>query len=276
VVKGLQRFREHFSEHADSFVVIGGVACDEWLGLQGLPFRPTRDVDMVLVIEALTPAFVSCFWEFVRAGKYDNRQQSTGARTYYRFSKPAKSDFPAMIEIFSRQPAGLDLAAGQDVVPIALDDELSSLSAILVDDDYYRLILDCKVMSHGLPIVPATALIPLKARAWLDLNQRRAEGQPVDANDIRKHRRDVFRLAAALPAGAGPGIAESVRADLQRFIAAFTLDSPEWPDLLKSLKADLGAAMPRPRDLLEALESYFSLTRKIVTQDSGGRMRSKG
>ena len=36
----------------------------------------------------------------------------------------------------------------------------------------------------------------------------------MDDKDIRKHRRDVFRLAAALPANAGPGIAESVHADL--------------------------------------------------------------
>ena len=261
MVKGLQRFREHFGEHRDSFVVIGGVACDEWLGLQGLPFRPTRDVDMVLVIEALTPAFVSRFWEFIRTGRYDNRQRSTGKRIYYRFSKPAAPDFPAMIEIFSRQPAGLDLAAGQEVAPIVLNDEISSLSAILVDDAYYRLILDCRALSGDLPIVTASALIPLKARAWLDLTHRRGEGKPVDDDDIRKHRRDVFRLGAALPAGAGPAIAESVRADLRRFVAAFAPDSPEWTDLLKSLKADLGAAVPRPQDLLAALDMYFSLSR---------------
>lgn len=45
MVKGLQRFREYFSDHPNSFVVIGRVACDEWLGLQGLPFPPTKDVD---------------------------------------------------------------------------------------------------------------------------------------------------------------------------------------------------------------------------------------
>ena len=260
MVKGLQRFREHFRDYAGSFVVIGGVACDEWLGQQGLTFRPTRDVDMVLVIEALKPAFVSRFWEFVRAGRYDNRQRSTGKRTYYRFSKPAEPDFPTMLEIFSRQPEGIDLAAGQEVAPVAPDDALSSLSAILMDDDYYALILGNRTMSGDLPIVTATALIPLKARAWLDLTQRRKDGQHVDDNDIRKHRRDVFRLTAALPAGAGPSIAESVRADLRQFVAAFGLDSPEWPDLLKSLKADLGAAVPRPQDLLAALESHFSLS----------------
>ena len=187
MVKGLQRFREHFNEHRNSFVVIGGVACDEWLGMQELQFRPTKDVDMVLVIEALTAAFISRFWAFVRAGQYDNRQRSTGKRVYYRFSKPKVPDFPAMIEIFSRQPVGLDLAAGQEVAPITLDDELSSLSAILMDDAYYRLILDCRTVSGDLPIITATALIPLKARAWLDLMQRRKDGKAVDDYDSRLH-----------------------------------------------------------------------------------------
>jgi hypothetical protein len=261
VVRGIQKFREHFGDYRESFVVIGGVACDEWLGQRGMAFRPTRDVDMVLLVEALSPRFVSRFWEFVRAGRYDNRQRSTGKRIHYRFSKPAVPDFPAMVEVFSRQPAGIEAAADQDVVPIPVDEGLSSLSAILMDEDYYRLILDNRTMSGDLPIVTATALIPLKARAWLDLTQRREEGKTVDEDDVRKHRRDVFRLAAALPAGAGPPVAESVRADLRRFVAAFAADSAEWLNLLKSLKADLGAALPRPHDLLAALDAHFSLGR---------------
>lgn len=48
MVKGLERFREHFKDHGECFVVIGGVACEEWLVRQGLSFRPTRDVDVVL------------------------------------------------------------------------------------------------------------------------------------------------------------------------------------------------------------------------------------
>lgn len=259
MVKGLQRFREHFRGQPDSFIVIGGVACDQWLELQGLTFRPTKDVDMVLVIEALSPEFVNVFWDFVRAGRYDNRQRSTGRRTYYRFSKPAEPDYPVMIEIFCRQPPGIDLSAGQQIVPIDIDDQLSSLSAILMDESYYQLILDSRILAQDLPIISATGLIPLKARAWLDMTQRQAEGKPVDADDIRKHRRDVFRLAAALPAGRGPTIPEPIRGDLRRFVAFFPAESPEWGDLSKALKNDLGGAVPGPQELLAALTDYFSL-----------------
>jgi hypothetical protein len=142
---------------------------------------------------------------------------------------------------------------------LKLDNELQSLSAILMDDAYYRLILDCRALSGDLPIVTAAGLIPLKARAWLDLMHRRKEGVTSDDSDIRKHRRDVFRLTATLPAGAGPEIAESVRNDLRQFVSAFALDSAEWGDLLKSLKVDFGAAVPRPQDLLTTLNTYFEL-----------------
>jgi hypothetical protein len=259
VVKGLKKFREHFADYTGSFVVIGGVACDEWLVRQGLTFRATRDVDMVLIVESLSAPFVKRFWEFIHTGDYSNIQRSTGKKVFYRFGKPASSDCPALIELFSRRPLKMDLAAGQTICPVPVDEDLSSLSAILMEDDYYQLILENRVMVDDLPIITATALIPLKARAWLDLTQRQEEGKPADEDDIRKHRRDVFRLAAALPAGAGPAIPPPVLVDLRKFMAAFSLESPEWSDLQKSLRADLGAAAPPSEALLAALRDHFRL-----------------
>ena len=261
MVIGVQKFRDHFREFTNSFVVIGGVACDEWLRSQNLPlFRPTRDLDMVLVTESLRPEFVAKFWEFVNAGRYEIRQKATGERIYYRFSKPAQADYPAMIEVFSRQPGGIDLVEGQQVVPIKLDDERFSLSAILMNDSYYRLVLENRQVVDGLSVVTATALIPLKAHAWSDLMKRKAAGEN-DGNedDIKKHRKDVFRLAAGLPAVPGPAIPQSIREDLRGFVASFPADSPEWDDILKSLRAFLGAAVPSHQDLLNALDVYFGL-----------------
>lgn len=260
MVKGVQKFRDHFRGFTDSFVVIGGVACDEWLRSQDLPaFRPTRDIDMVLVVEALRLEFVARFWEFVKAGNYEIRQRSRGERIYYRFGKPTEADYPALIEVFSRQPGGIDLAAGQEIVPIRVEDERFSLSAILMDDLYYRLVLDNRQTVDGLPVVNATALIPLKAHAWHDLKRRKAEGKDADEDDIKKHRKDVFRLAAGLPAEPGAAIPETIRNDLRGFIGAFPVDSPEWGDILKSLETSLGAAVPSPQDLIAAIEVYFEI-----------------
>lgn len=53
MVEGIDIFREHLSERSDSMILIGGAACDDWFTRQGLPFRATRDLDIVLVAEAL-------------------------------------------------------------------------------------------------------------------------------------------------------------------------------------------------------------------------------
>jgi hypothetical protein len=52
MVKGLDLFRERLREFEGSFTLIGGAACDEWFTAQGLPFRATRDLDIVLKAHA--------------------------------------------------------------------------------------------------------------------------------------------------------------------------------------------------------------------------------
>ena len=52
MIKGLDKFQVYLAEHHKAFVLIGGVACHEWLSSQGLQFRATKDIDVVLVIEA--------------------------------------------------------------------------------------------------------------------------------------------------------------------------------------------------------------------------------
>ncbi len=58
MVVGLDRFRQHFHGMEASYVLIGGAACDAWMARSGLPFRATRDLDIVLVVEAIKPEFV--------------------------------------------------------------------------------------------------------------------------------------------------------------------------------------------------------------------------
>ena len=70
MVVGLERFRDHFRGLEGSYVLIGGTACDAWMARSGLKFRATRDLDIVLVIEALEPDFVARFKKFVSTGRY--------------------------------------------------------------------------------------------------------------------------------------------------------------------------------------------------------------
>jgi hypothetical protein len=54
MVRGLNRFIEHFGAFSDQYVLIGGAVCDLALGEVGVDFRVTQDLDIVLCAEALT------------------------------------------------------------------------------------------------------------------------------------------------------------------------------------------------------------------------------
>jgi len=88
MVKGLDLFRNHFRDFTDRYVVIGGTACDLVMGDVGLQFRATKDLDIVLCIEALDAEFAQAFWAFVKAGKYQVQETATGDKRFYRFQKP--------------------------------------------------------------------------------------------------------------------------------------------------------------------------------------------
>lgn len=48
----------------------------------GIDFRATKDLDIVLCVEALNKEFVAVFWQFVEAGGYQHRQRSTGKEIF--------------------------------------------------------------------------------------------------------------------------------------------------------------------------------------------------
>ena len=259
MVVGLERFREHFRGMETSYALIGGAACDAWMARSGLPFRATKDLDIVLVIEALEPTFVARFKEFVTAGKYQERvRQETGKREFFRFQKPQEPDYPFMLELFARAPVGLDLGPGQDIAPVAVEESVVSLSAILLEEDFYELVLSTRYDADGIQMVGVDGLIPLKARAYLDLVERRAAGGKVDLADIKKHRKDIFRLALTLPAAPGPDLPQKLVQVLRSFLGAFPADSPDWPSIQQALKGTVRTP-PRPAELLQALRTYFQL-----------------
>lgn len=81
-IRGLEIFTQHFAAHQDQYVMIGGVAA--WLTMDeaGASFRATKDLDIVLVMEALDKRFVAHFWDFIKAGGYQI-QQGDGERPVF-------------------------------------------------------------------------------------------------------------------------------------------------------------------------------------------------
>jgi len=206
----------------------------------GLDFRATKDLDIVLCVETLDSEFVGAFWDFVKKGGYQHRQKSTGKKLFYRFYKPKDPTFPWMLELFSRIPDALSLQDDAHLTPISVNGEVSSLSAILLDDAYYRFIHESKRESGGFSVVPPETLVPMKARAWLDLVGMRAEGQKVDEKDIKKHKNDVFRLFQVIAPETRVVLPDSIGTDLQKFLEAVEADPPQSlkPFGLGNSKAD--------------------------------------
>ncbi len=223
MVKGLEIFRRHFVFYNDRFVLIGGTACDMAMSEAGLEFRRTKDLDIVLWVEVLEASFVMAFWEFINAGKYQIQETSTGERQFYRFMKPEVDGYPEMLELFCRVPDVLDIAEGSHLTPLPMEEEVSSLSAILLDSEYYEFIrTGCRV-TEGLPWVDAQHLIPLKVRAWIDLTRRRNAGEKIDSKTIRKHKNDVFRLYQVISMMPGPP-PNQVRRDIGHFIEQMKIE----------------------------------------------------
>ena len=250
MVTGFNGFKNWFTGYDDQYVIIGGTACDIIMNAEGLDFRATKDIDMVLIVESLTPEFGQRFWEYVKEGGYQHKNKSSGEPQFYRFTNPNKPDFPYMIELFSKRIDSIKLPAEAVLTPMPLDDDLSSLSAILVDDDYYNFLSSGRRIIDGVPILDTTHLIPFKAKAWLDLTARKAAGEPVDSKHIRKHKNDVFRLSGLLTAELTVNTADTIKADLTDFCSAMENEDVD-------LKA-LGIRDDKTNVLEKILKVYFS------------------
>lgn len=235
MVRGLKLFADYFAGYEDRYVLIGGAACDIWLSKAEFRSRATKDLDLVLVIEAIDAAFIARFWAFVREGGYARFEVSEGQRRCYRFAKPVREDFPFMMELFSRQIGLLEQGAPGSIFPVAIESSLSALSAIMVDDTVYRFILETRRKESGLMVLDHRGLIPLKAAAYGDLKARRERGERIDADDIAKHRNDVLRLSVLLSDDDRVDVPSSLLMPLRELISDLEVDKPDWPALRKSL-----------------------------------------
>jgi len=233
MVTGVDRFRAHFAGHEHQYVLIGGAACELIMDEVGLDFRATKDLDIVLIVEALDAAFAERFWAFVEEGGYEIRERSPGKKVLYRFQKPKAEDFPAMLELFMRSPEGLTLVEDSHLTPIPIDEAAASLSAILLDEDYYAFLKSMVRDVSGIPVLNEAAIIPFKARAWLDLSRERDAGSRVDEKNIKKHRNDVARLLQVLSPEASYPLPETVAKDLRVFVEEATAEVDYNPQQFK-------------------------------------------
>ncbi len=259
MVKGIERFKEYFSGFEGNYVIIGGTACEIHEEENALVPRATKDIDIILIIEALSLEFVGRFWEFVKAANYEEknkgeRNEEGHKHEYYRFMKPENTEFPFQIELFSRNIGLINFPEYAHITPIPMDEDLSSLSAILMDDDYYNFTIEYSRTENGIHIANIESLICLKCKAVIDMITRKQNGDDIDSKQIAKHKKDVFRLAGMLAPSDKYNIPATLKRDIADFCAATEADLPN-KDFLKAA----GLNHVTGNDLISQLKSTFIL-----------------
>ncbi|MBU4555743.1 MAG: hypothetical protein KJ747_02590 [Actinobacteria bacterium] len=227
MVRGLNVFRERFAGFEGRYVLIGGTAVEIAMDAAALAFRVTRDLDIVLHVESLDAEFATAFWTFITDGGYEFKEKSAGKPKLYRFSKPEEQSFPYMLELFSRKPDLIEPPADCHLTPLPIAEEVSSLSAILLDDEYYEFVQDGTRVVDGLSVLAPEYIVPLKARAWIDLTERRERGEAVSRDDIKKHRNDIIRLSQLVSPAQRIALPDAIRVDLAEFVARALRDGAE-------------------------------------------------
>lgn len=254
---GLDKFREAFEPFAENYVVIGGTACE--IVMEGTAMRPraTHDIDMIIVVERMTAEFGGRFWQFIREAGYrpERSKGAPGEKIHYQLYRfiDGKPGYPAMIELLSRHPNLLDEPEGVKIEPIHIDENISSLSAIVMDDDFYNFTVAHSQVTDGVSHADIAALIALKASAYLNLLRDKAAGKHVNARDIKKHRSDVLKNVFIMTEDeiVAP---EKIVAGIQDFVASIRNN---WSELATPLAKSLDSEVTIVAELLDALASTF-------------------
>lgn len=223
-MRGLKVFKDFFKGYENNYVIIGGTACTVLLNEMGENFRATKDFDIVLIIENIDNRFVSRFWDFINAGRYKNRFLGKDKSRFYRFEKPEEKDYPVMIELFSRLPNNIEIYPGDHLVPLHIAEDISSLSAILLNDDYYSFLLDGIKRIDGVSILDEIHLIPFKAKAWCELKDRSMEGEIGLTSHLKKHMKDIALLLSLIGDNITIEIKNNVLLDMENFINQMELE----------------------------------------------------
>ena len=69
---------------------------------------------------------------------------------------------------------------------------LRSSHAFALNDAYYQALMDGREIMRGISVLKPEWIIPFKAKAWLDLREKK----DVDSSDIKKHRNDIIRIVS--------------------------------------------------------------------------------
>jgi len=232
----IDKIREYLGGYNANYVIIGGIACNLHLQEANLKGRATKDIDMIVVCEAITPEYVRQFWKFINDGGYKIHTDNSEKRRYYRFINPTTPQFPPYIELFSRQHDGILLPHDAHITRLKIDEDyLSSFSAILMEDNYYNYAVLHSSEIQGVRVLDKDALIVLKAKAYLNNKTRKAKGDTVHQTDIEKHKKDIYRLSYLFSDEERHELHSDIKNDLTDFLSQLDNDPIATKEIAKSM-----------------------------------------
>ncbi|MDR2833884.1 MAG: hypothetical protein LBV67_09225 [Streptococcaceae bacterium] len=238
-------FKNEFQGFENSYVIIGGTATSIVLDSFKFDGRATKDYDLVITEEGRNQKFYEKMIKFLKEGGYIPEALGEKGKLY-RFTTNNK-DYPKILELFSIQPLKQLEKIGR-TAPLQFVEGMS-LSALLLDKEYYDLLIKERQINNGYSILSNKGLIIFKAKAWLDLLLRKKEGQKVDSKNIKKHLNDIARLTGTLSRDDKVSISDGIYNDMQLF--------------LKQLKENMelipknDAIVLTPEEIIEILTDLF-------------------
>ena len=120
------------------------------------------------------------------------------------------------------------------MTPIPVGEDVSSLSAILMDEEFYHFALAHSTMEDELHVADTVGLICLKMKAYLNLSEQEP---PAHSSDIRKHMSDVFKLMASGYIADPIELSGNMKKDAAAFVAKMESLMPNQP-LQDSIQRD--------------------------------------
>lgn len=122
-----------------------------------------------------------------------------------------------------------------------------------MNDDFYHFTIDHSRLTDGIRHADSAALIALKARAYLNLLQDKANGKQVNSRDIKKHRSDVLKNAIIIEEQeiVAP---DSIVACIKEFVASIR---KEWDNVAAPMAKAIEQDIPFLDGLLDQLNVLF-------------------
>ena len=95
MVLGIERFKEWFRGYENHYAIIGGTACDLLMTEEGLDFRGTKDIDLVLIVEAINPELEDGFGSLSTAQAMSTATRALVSLSSIGFLIQPKLDIPS-------------------------------------------------------------------------------------------------------------------------------------------------------------------------------------